>query len=87
MHEMSLFKDILEKIEKISKENGGKKIIALEIKLGALSHLSKAHFIEHFELFSKGTAADGAELTISLDSDRESPSAQGIVLESVEIEQ
>lgn len=86
MHEMSLFKDLMEKIEAVSQENGGKKIVKIRVLLGALSHLSKDHFRHHFDTFVKGTAAEGSQVDIALDKDKNAPHAQGVVLESVELE-
>lgn len=85
MHELSLFKDLLNKIESISEENQGKQIVKLKVRLGALSHLSVSHFREHFDQFSIGTKAEGAELEVVEDDDPNSPIAQSLVLESVEI--
>jgi len=86
MHEMSLFKDILNKIESLSCENDGKKIVKMTVLLGALSHLSAPHFREHFDSFSKGTAAEGADLEVIEDTDDEAPYAQSVILKQVEIE-
>jgi hydrogenase nickel incorporation protein HypA/HybF len=86
MHEMSLFKNIMQKIDSISKEQEGKKILKMKIILGAHSHLSSSHFREHFDIFSKGTPAEGALLDIIEDSDTESPYAQEVILDSVEVE-
>lgn len=86
MHELSLFKDLMHKIASISQEHEGKKIVKMKVKLGALSHLSAPHFQEHFDSFSKGTAAEGAELEMIEDQDERAPYAQSVILESVEIE-
>lgn len=86
MHEMSLFKDILKKIESVSNDNEGKKIVQLSVKIGALSHLSASHFMEHFETFSIGTAAEGAAVDIEVDEDENDPYAQEVILKSVEVE-
>ena len=86
MHELSLFKDILNKIESISQDNEGKKIVKMKVRLGALSHLSASHFQQHFDQFSIGTKAEGADLEIVEDNDQSAPYAQSIVLESVEID-
>lgn len=85
MHEMSLFKDILQKIESLSYEYKGQRLVKFTIRLGALSHISPAHFSEHFEEFSKGTAAEGATLVIIEDKDKQAPYAQGIILESIDV--
>jgi len=85
MHEFSLFKDLMTKIESISQENEGKKIVRLNVTLGALSHLSPSHFQDHFDQLSKGTAAEGAILEIKEDKDQRAQHAQEVILESVEI--
>ena len=86
MHELTLFKGLLNKIEAISRENEGKKIVKMKVKLGALAHISAPHFQEHFTLLSKGTAAEGAILEIEEDKDRNDPLAQEIILQNVEVE-
>lgn len=86
MHEMSLFKDILHKIEAVSKDNEGKKIVKLSVKIGALAHLSASHFLEHFATFSIGTAAEGADVDIEVDENENDPLAQEVILKSVEVE-
>ena len=87
MHEMSLFRDLMQKIESIGEANPGKKIVKLNVKLGALSHLSPSHFQEHFNDFSKGTAAEGASVEIEADQDINAKDAQEVVLVSVEVEE
>jgi hydrogenase nickel incorporation protein HypA/HybF len=86
MHEMSLFKDILKKIESISRDNEGKKIVNISVKIGALSHLSASHFLDHFSTFSIGTAAEGADVDIVVDENENDPYAQEVILQSVEVE-
>ena len=53
---------------------------------GALSHMSRGHFAEHFEQAAAGTIAEGAELDVTVSDDLADPRAQDIVLESVEVE-
>ena len=48
MHEMSLISDLLKKIEELAKKQDSKKVIGVDVKLGALSHISGDHFKEHF---------------------------------------
>ena len=43
MHEMSLMADLLRKVERIAKEQGGGRIARLTVRLGALSHFSPSH--------------------------------------------
>ena len=86
MHEASLFKDLMQKVHSIAEDNPGKKITKLKVVLGVYSHLSPEHFQVHFDELSKGTAAEGAELDISEDPNQNAPYAQGLALESIDIE-
>lgn len=85
MHEASLMKDLMRKIETVAREQNARKVVGLNIRLGALSHMSASHFREHFSVASQGTLAEGAELNIKVLTDTSDPQAQEILLESVEI--
>lgn len=85
MHELSLFRDLMEKLTAIAEENPGKRITQITVVLGAHSHLSAEHFRYHFDELSGGTAAHGATLDIVEDSDKTAPHAQSVLLKSVEI--
>ncbi len=85
MHEASLMKDLMQKILEVSREQKGAQVVGISVKLGALSHMSASHFREHFALAARGTAAEGAKLSIEELSDAHDPMAQQILLESVEV--
>ncbi|HZT70801.1 MAG TPA: hydrogenase maturation nickel metallochaperone HypA [Terriglobia bacterium] len=85
MHEASLMKDLVRKLEEIAREQNARRITGVCVKLGALSHMSASHFREHFAAASKGTPAEGALLDIEVMSDTSDPHAQDILLESVEV--
>ncbi|MCP5542082.1 MAG: hydrogenase maturation nickel metallochaperone HypA [Akkermansiaceae bacterium] len=86
MHELSLINNLLGKIESVVKANGGKRAVAVEVWLGALSHLSRDRFADYFEEFSRGTAAEGAWLDIQMSDDTDDPNAQQILLRNIEVE-
>jgi hydrogenase nickel incorporation protein HypA/HybF len=86
MHELSLFADLMRKIEAVAREQGARRVVGVHVTLGALSHLSPAHFLEHFEQLSPGTVAEGARLEVAVNPDTSDPRAQEIVLDSVEVE-
>jgi hydrogenase nickel incorporation protein HypA/HybF len=86
MHEFSLLKGIIERLEQISAQEGGARIAVVRVTIGALAHISPEHLREHFEHAARGGIADGAELEITENLDREDPMAQEIVLESVDVE-
>ncbi len=85
MHELTLLKGLLSKIEAIAEENNSDRILGVTVKLGALSNISPDHFREHFDQAVVGTMAEGAKLTVRALTDMSDPQAQEIILESVEV--
>jgi hydrogenase nickel incorporation protein HypA/HybF len=86
MHEASLINDLIRRIEQLANEQKGSRISAVHIWLGALSHMSKSHFVDHFELAANGGVAGNAVLNIMVSTEINHPNAQHIILESVEFE-
>ena len=76
----------MNQIYTVAAENNAKSIVGLKVRLGALSHMSPEHFRAHFEEAAKGGIAETTRLDIELDTDPESPTAQEIVIESVDVE-
>jgi hydrogenase nickel incorporation protein HypA/HybF len=87
VHEASLMKNLMGKVERLAREHGGGRVTRLVVKLGALSHFSPDHFREHFEHASRGTVAEGASLEIELLTDITDPRAQDVILDSADVEQ
>ena len=83
MHEKALMDDLMRKIEA---EASGARVTRIRVRLGALSHFTEAHFREHFEHASRGTIAEGAAVEAELQTDPTAPDAQGVVLESIDVE-
>ena len=86
MHEASLMKNLMKQIEEIASTEEAKSVTAVQVWLGALSHMSAAHFTEHFEESSSGTIAEGAELEIVVSDDINHPNAQEILLQSISVD-
>jgi hydrogenase nickel incorporation protein HypA/HybF len=86
MHEASLMRDLMSEIYRIAETEKARRVTAVHVWLGALSHMSREHFAEHFNEAAEGSLAAGADLKITLSEDTQNPKAQEIVLESVEIE-
>jgi Zn finger protein HypA/HybF involved in hydrogenase expression len=86
MHEAPIVKDLVRKIEAISRREYGPRILKVKISLGALTGLSPEAFREHFRHASIGTVAERARLLIRVNRDTDDPLAHEVVLESVEIE-
>lgn len=85
MHEHSLLKDLLRKIEEISRSEGGARVVRVKVWLGAFSHIDADHFREHWEEAVPGHPAEGCVLDVTESHDETHPHAQEIVLESVEV--
>ncbi len=86
MHERAVMEDLVRKLEATARDEGALRVTRVEVRLGALSHFTPAHFREHFEDAARGTLAEGAAVGAELRTDTTAPDAQGVVLESVELE-
>lgn len=78
--------DLIRKIESEATVAGARRVTGIRVRLGALSHFTEAHFHEHFVDASRGTVAEGADVHAELRTDPTEPEAQGVVLESIEVE-
>jgi hydrogenase nickel incorporation protein HypA/HybF len=85
MHERALLDDLMRRVLGVSAEEGGARVVAVRVWLGALSHFTPDHFRDHFADAARGTAAEGARVEATLDGDPTDPRADGVVLESVEV--
>lgn len=86
MHEASLIASLMRRIEEVARAENGKRVVGVSVWLGALSHMSEAHFAEHFQRAAVGSIAEGARLDVTVSADTAHVNAQDIRLESVEME-
>jgi hydrogenase nickel incorporation protein HypA/HybF len=86
MHEMTLLRDLLRKIELIAAQEEASRVVGVKVRIGALAHISGEHFREHFEQATEGHVAEDAELEVVEMSDESDPLAQEIVLESIQVQ-
>lgn len=86
MHEASLMANLMKRIDEIARAQDARRVVGVTVWLGALSHMSEAHFTEHFEQAAAGTIAEGVELEITLSDDTGHANAQDIILERIEVE-
>jgi hydrogenase nickel incorporation protein HypA/HybF len=86
VHEKALMDDLIRKLEAEASLEGAVRVTRIRVRLGALSHFTQAHFREHFEHASRGTVAEGADVEAELGTDPTEPHAQGVVLESVDVQ-
>jgi hydrogenase nickel incorporation protein HypA/HybF len=78
--------DVMRKIQDVALESDVERVTRVRVRLGALSHFTPEHFREHFEDATRGTRAEGAEIEAESGTDPTASDAQGVVLESVELE-
>ncbi len=86
MHEATIMTDLMRKILATANEQCASKVIRIKVRLGALSHMSEDHFLDHFILASQGTLAEGAAVEAIMLTDINDKEAQDIILESVDVE-
>ena len=86
MHEASLMTDLMRQIREIAAAEQATRVVGIKVWCGALSHMSRAHFAEHFAHAAAGTLAEGAALDVTISDDLTDLRAQDIVLESVDVE-
>jgi hydrogenase nickel incorporation protein HypA/HybF len=86
VHEQALMRDVMREIQARADAEGAARVTRVRVRLGALSHFTEGHFREHFEDAARGTPAEGAAVEAELGSDPREPGAQGVVLESIELE-
>ena len=85
MHEAGMIRDLLSKINELAARESATSVTRVSVWLGALSHISAAHFREHFEHETGGSIAEHAELVIETSEDIDHPQAQDILLRSIEV--
>ena len=87
MHEQALMRDLMTRILGIAESEGASAVTKVSVRLGALSHFTPEHFREHFRDSSQGTIAEGALVEAVVEESTTDPNAQGVVLQSVELEE
>jgi hydrogenase nickel incorporation protein HypA/HybF len=84
MHERALLADLMREIERVARAEEASRVVAVRVRIGPMSHMTPAHFVEHFDDAARGTIAEGARCDVETIDPRD-PLAQSIVLESVEL--
>ena len=86
MHERAVMLDLVHELERVAAHEHATRVTGIAVELGALSHFTPDHFLEHFRDASVGTIAAGADVEARQATDPRDPRAQGVVLLSLEIE-
>ena len=84
MHERALLNDLIREIQETAAAENAKRVVAISVLVGPMSHMTPEHFVEHFVEASRGTVAEGARCSVD-EIDPRDPLAQSIVLETVEL--
>lgn len=85
MHERALMDDLVRKVLAVAEAERASSVSRIRVRLGALSHFTPEHFVEHWVDASRGTLAEGAAVDAAMDERLDGAAAQGVVLESVEV--
>ena len=64
MHELAIAQGIIEIVNSEAKKNGFKRVLEISLKMGELSGMVPDCLLEFFPVAAKGSAAEGAELSI-----------------------
>lgn len=86
MHETSLMKNLMRRIEEVATAAGARRVVAVSVWVGALTDMSAGHFIEHFEHAAADTRAAGARVDVVVSADVHDSHAQHVLLRGVEVE-
>ncbi|HEU5065315.1 MAG TPA: hydrogenase/urease maturation nickel metallochaperone HypA [Gaiellaceae bacterium] len=87
MHEQALMRDVIDRIVDLAEREGAIGVTRVSVRLGALSHFTSEHFREHYVDAARGTLAEGAIVEATLDEDIMASNAQGVFVESIELEE
>jgi hydrogenase nickel incorporation protein HypA/HybF len=85
VHERAVLADLVREIESVAAREGATRVVGVRVRVGPMSHMTPAHFTEHFAEATQGTIADGARCDVGVIDPRD-PLAQSIVLDSVDLE-
>lgn len=85
MHERALMDDLVRKVLAVAEAEDASSVTRIRVRLGALSHFTPEHFVEHWVDASRGTLAEGAAVDAAMDESLDGEAAQGVVLEAVEV--
>lgn len=87
MHEHALMRDVVGRIVEVAESEGASGVTKVSVRLGALSHFTPEHFREHYADAARGTLAEGASVEATLDEDITAADAQGVVVETIELQE
>jgi len=64
MHELAVCQALIDQVDRVSRENGGRRVLTVTVAVGALSGV-EGQLLQHaFPLAAAGTVAEGASLVV-----------------------
>jgi hydrogenase nickel incorporation protein HypA/HybF len=86
MQQNRLVNDMVRKIETCVEEQHARRAVMVKVKLGADSRIGADSLRQEFDLATRGTRAEGAQLDIEILDDWTDPLALEVCLERLELE-
>lgn len=86
MHESGLVRALVRQIEQVAAREGARRVVGVNVWVGALTQFSAEHFAEHFEEDAAGSIAEGAALSVEVSTDATHPQAQAVLLREIKVE-
>jgi hydrogenase nickel incorporation protein HypA/HybF len=86
MHEGTLIKDLVKKINELALAEGATRVDGVRVKVGEFSHVSADHLREHFVHESRGTLCEGARVDVDMISGLDNPDSLEIILETIDLD-
>ena len=86
MHEHALMADLMRAVLAAAERENAKTVVGVSVWLGALSHMTPAHFAEHFADAAHGTIAAGAAIDAVVSDDIKDPRATSVLLTGIDVE-
>lgn len=87
MHEQSLARDAVRRVEAAAREAGHGRIVRVRLTVGALAGVSPEHLRRHFAEAARGTRAEGAAVEIRAGDGVTLPDGDGLRVDSIEVEE
>ena len=87
MHEEALLRDLRRALDEVARRHGSARLTAVSIWVGALSHVTEASLRVRWSETVRGSAAEGARLSVVRSDDLDDARADRVVLRDVTVEE
>ncbi len=86
MHEEVLLRDLVQKVEEVTRAQGALRVTRVRLWVGALSHFSEGALRSRWPGAVQGTPAEASCLEVEVSEDPNDPRATGLLLVSLDVE-